>query len=295
MRWVIRPGTANWPFPRHRMAEVDSRRIMDMRPVGDNASCREFPSAIALFVFVEIASAHHDLGFATLSGERVRRNAVNLAFGDVAADREVRCGDVVLHRPDIGPRLGKRPHKSIDGARREGSVAVFGVWVIKTAHAVQIAPVYRTAVTVHELSQRIFIEHLLYVGRGDGHRPTLAAGLSRQAQIGLRTQMASGSSAKASAVRRARPIAARAHSGVAAANPHAGVTPMRSRRAERPKPSRSMMATTLAATSSTAGGRGGGLDDTTPSMTTRPDSTNSAMASKSPASSAPVSTDTALI
>ena len=108
MGGVIRPGTALGRVPRRRMAEVHSRRIIDVRPVGDNASRREFPGAIALFVFVEIAPAHHDLGFATLRGERVRRNAVNLSFGDVASDGEVRCGDVVLHRPDIGPSLGKR-------------------------------------------------------------------------------------------------------------------------------------------------------------------------------------------
>jgi len=116
MGWIIRPGTARWCVPRHRMAEVDSGRIIDMRPVGDNASRREFPCAVALFVFVEIAPAHHDLGFATIRGERVCRNAVNLTFRDVTTDGEVRCGDVVLHRPDIGPSLGKRAHKGIDRA-----------------------------------------------------------------------------------------------------------------------------------------------------------------------------------
>lgn len=43
-------------------------------------------------------------------------------------------------------------------------MAVFGVWVIKTAQGVKVAAIYRTGVSVHELSQRIFIEHLLYVG-----------------------------------------------------------------------------------------------------------------------------------
>src|ERR1700730_5765694 len=145
---IIRSGTALWRVPGHRMAEVDRGRIIDMRPVGDNASRREFPGAVALFVFVEIAPAHHDLGFAAIRGERVGRNAVNLTFRDVATDGEVRCGDVVLHRPDVGPSLGKRAQKGVDRAPREGSVAVFGVWVIETAQGVQVAAIYRTGVTV---------------------------------------------------------------------------------------------------------------------------------------------------
>jgi hypothetical protein len=40
-------------------------------------------------------------------------------------------------------------------------VAVFGVWMIETAQGVQVAAIYRTGVTVHELSQRMLIEHLL--------------------------------------------------------------------------------------------------------------------------------------
>ena len=43
-------------------------------------------------------------------------------------------------------------------------MTVFGVRVIETAQGVQVAAIYRTGVTVYELSQCIFIEHLLYFG-----------------------------------------------------------------------------------------------------------------------------------
>ena len=43
-------------------------------------------------------------------------------------------------------------------------MAILGVRVIETAQGVQVAAIYRTGVTVHELSQRILVEHLLYVG-----------------------------------------------------------------------------------------------------------------------------------
>jgi hypothetical protein len=117
MGGIIRSGTALGCVPGYRMAHVDSGRIIDMRPVGDDASRREFPCAVALFIFIQIAPAHHDLGFAIARGKRVCRNAVNLAFRNVATDGEVGCRDVVLHRPDIGPGLGKGAQKSIDGAR----------------------------------------------------------------------------------------------------------------------------------------------------------------------------------
>jgi hypothetical protein len=61
-------------------------------------------------------------------------------------------------------------------------MAVFGVMVIETAKGLQVAAIYCAGVTVHELSQRIFIEHLLYVGWGDSHRATLAAP-ARQSSI----------------------------------------------------------------------------------------------------------------
>ena len=77
--------------------------------------------------------------------------------------------------------------------------------------------------------------------------------------------MASGSSANSSAASRASPIAVRAHCAVAPAKPHAGVTPMRSRNAERPNPSRSVTATMAAATSSADGRRSGAVPGTTPS------------------------------
>ncbi len=43
-------------------------------------------------------------------------------------------------------------------------MAVFGVSVIEAAQGFQVAAIYRTAITVHELSQRIFVEHFLNVG-----------------------------------------------------------------------------------------------------------------------------------
>src|SRR6202007_530137 len=61
----------------------------------------------------------------------------------------------------------------------------------------------------------------------------------------------------------------------------------------RPKSSRSVTATTAAATSSVDGRRDGVLDETTPSMTARPESMNSATSSRSAASSVATSTDTA--
>ena len=107
--------------------------------------------------------------------------------------------------------------------------------------------------------------------------------------------MASGSWANASAALRASPIAMRAHCGVAAARPHAGVTPTRSHRADRPKPSRSVTATIAPATSSTDGRFSGAVAGTTPRTTVRPESTNSAMLSKSSALKVPASTDTPVI
>src|ERR1700743_226004 len=117
MGGIVRPWAPLWRVAGHRMAEVHSRRIVDVGPVGDNASRREFPSAVALFIFVEIASAYHDLGFTALRGERVGRNAVDLTFRDLATDGEVRRGDVMLHRPDVGPRFSQRAQKRIDRAR----------------------------------------------------------------------------------------------------------------------------------------------------------------------------------
>lgn len=107
--------------------------------------------------------------------------------------------------------------------------------------------------------------------------------------------MASGSRANASATSRASPTAVRAHCPVALARPHAGLTPSRSRSAERGTPSRSVTATAAAATSSIEGARSGAVTGTRPSTTVRPDSTNAATASKSAACSVLASTDTALI
>src|SRR5947209_5166795 len=265
------------------MAHVNRRRIMHVRPVGDNASGGEFPSPRALLILVEVPPANDDLGFTIAGGERMCRDAVDLTFGGVTTDDEAGCGDVMLHRPDVRPHIGKCAQECVDRTRRECAVAVFGVVVVETAQCVEVAAIYRTAVGVHELSQRMFIEHLLYVGRGDRHRATLAAGRLRAHRMQRVTQMASGSSANASATRRTSPTAVRAQSDVAPANPQLGVTPMRSRSTDRPKPTRSVIATTRPATSSTAGGRAGVLDATTPSTTTRPDSMNSATASSSAA------------
>jgi hypothetical protein len=43
-------------------------------------------------------------------------------------------------------------------------VTVLGVVVVEAAERIEVAAIYRTAVGVYELSQRVLIEHLLDVG-----------------------------------------------------------------------------------------------------------------------------------
>ena len=110
------------------------------------------------------------------------------------------------------------------------------------------------------------------------------------------SQMASGSSANASAACRASPMAVRAHCGVArgqtarrrdadaiAQRRPGEAEPVGDRRRRPRRPLRPPAAGV------------GVLDETTPSTTTRPESTNSAIASRSAACSVPASTATALI
>jgi hypothetical protein len=91
-------------------------------------------------------------------------NGVDLAFCGASVDGEVHRGDVVLHRPDVGPGGGDRIEELVGGPRCDGAMVVGGVGVVEVPQVVDIATIDRAAVAVHELAQLKLVEHFLQLG-----------------------------------------------------------------------------------------------------------------------------------
>src|SRR5262245_24982113 len=85
----------------HRVTHVDDRRLMHVRPVGDDRTMLEPPAAIPAGVPVEVAATDEELRGAGGGAEFMHRNQVDLALGIVAIERYVHRRHVVvqdLHR-----------------------------------------------------------------------------------------------------------------------------------------------------------------------------------------------------
>lgn len=98
VRWIIGTGAPFECASGYRMAEVDFRWIVDVRPVRDDRAFDDPPDVIALLVFVELAATDDDVDIPLACTECVRRDGVDLALGEVAVDDEVHRGGVVLNR-----------------------------------------------------------------------------------------------------------------------------------------------------------------------------------------------------
>lgn len=77
----------------------------------------EFPSVRTFLILVEVASGDNDVDVVIACVKRVNRDGVDLAFGDVSTNREIRSGDIVLHRLYVGTRGGELADEAI---RRAG-------------------------------------------------------------------------------------------------------------------------------------------------------------------------------
>ena len=173
-RRIIGAGAPFQGASRYRVAQVDRGRIVHTGPVGHDRPLDDLPCVIALLVLVEIAPADDDVDISISCAERVCRDGVDLALGDVAADGEVHGGDVVLHRPDVRAGGGERAEEVVDAPRRELAVGVDGVVVVELPQLREIAAIDGAAVGVHQLPQRKLVEHFLQQGLSRRHFRSVA-------------------------------------------------------------------------------------------------------------------------